>query len=1261
MKFLLKYKLFAAIVLGIFAVLYVLFLFVLPNVINLNNCKDDISKILEDNTKLSYDIKNIKIVTSPLLKAGVKIDGLAVSYPNGEKIISSDSAVVKVSLLPLIFKTLKVSDVTIDSPEINLVYLKDGNFDIVNYFTADSSSQNDVSVQNGTELPIKIASKLPVVTVNNYAINIKDEKTKHVLSAKGEKFVIDDSVINKHFSVYSKGSLYINDVKNVNYDIKFASFWPAMNSTSVDDKEVVAIPKIDFINEIVKYSPSADIVADLEAKEHKGHVDLYGNLDVETLSIKLNNKKLPDSFFRLNSTGHNTKIDSKLYLNTDETASLLADIEHSRSTKININFKTDKITFSSIKDFCMALLNSLNIENDLADFSTKGYINADFALNTDLKKFESSGFLKVVDGYISHKKVPVNITNIGADLDFSNNALNIKKASALVNSTKFAMKGKIDSKAVADISVESGDINIASIFNAFAPVDIKKAYILQSGILNLDVLIKGALSEVEPDINVVLEKLLLKDRLGTFSFANNSTETKIKTKTVSKGIHYNGNITLNGSVFSIHNPALKISAPVVKIDVNQSDIQIVPFTVTMNSSKADVSGSIKDYASKMKIDIKADASVKAQDIKNLLPKEYRSFIAAAGIIPVDVKIGGNDKNIELNSQAYSSSANYFAPVIVKGMLNKPGFMNVALSYADDNINLSDASLYMANKNTVRSDFEYNKKGATKITGISGVVESVSSSHPLLKLNFSIPQSVVLSNVAMPTSSLTLKGDVAIKGDVASPLLKGFVSVKDVNIPDLLTKVQDIDLELNEQILGAKIQNLDISGTSLNIDAEASTKLGSVFLIKSMKITSAMFDVDNIFKAMDKMAKTFPAPANTAKTSSVGTKSLVLPVKISNGSIDFQKLKMKQAGGDFVANSILGDFSIVNDLFKLSNLKATVYDGAISGNVDYNIATTAVRAKIKGKSINSNSIVTTFAALKDQIMGNMDFDADLKLKGSTYEQQMKSLNGNVTFDIKDGQMGSLGRLETFLKADNLLSQSFISTKVGSLVNTISPYNTGKFSYLNGSLKITNGVALLNPVKMSGPNMSLLITGNVNILSMISSLQISGLLSPAVSKALGPIADVSVSKIASYLPKFGTSISNILNNYNAAMNKAELDKIPALTPAQENCQAFRVVLNGNLNNPPSTIKRFQWLNTPEAIEDEQASLQNSIQQSLPKTKEELKNVVKETVKEDLKNVIEQNEKVQELKQNKAVQTFSSIYKFYKENSSSNSGQTTEGAEQ
>ena len=171
--------------------------------------------------------------------------------------------------------------------------------------------------------------------------------------------------------------------------------------------------------------------------------------------------------------------------------------------------------------------------------------------------------------------------------------------------------------------------------------------------------------------------------------------------------------------------------------------------------------------------------------------------------------------------------------------------------------------------------------------------------------------------------------------------------------------------------------------------------------------------------------------------------------------------------------------------------------------------------------------------------------------------------------------------------------------------------------------------------------------MNILSMVSNLDVMGNLAPDIVGALGEVGNLSVEKFASYIPKFGTKIASAINKYNEAANKNDLSKIPALSPKKDNVKAFKVVLNGNLNNPPSAVKLFKWLNSPEIIKNQEKKLTEEAGVKTEPTKEE----IKQQVKTDLRNAIEQTETVQKIKQNKTVKTIDSIYNFYKNNTNQN----------
>ena len=76
-----NWKTFGFSALGVAVVTYLSFLFVLPNAVDVNKFKPEIQNIAQEQANLSLDFENAKILTTPLLGAGLKMDNLVIKLP----------------------------------------------------------------------------------------------------------------------------------------------------------------------------------------------------------------------------------------------------------------------------------------------------------------------------------------------------------------------------------------------------------------------------------------------------------------------------------------------------------------------------------------------------------------------------------------------------------------------------------------------------------------------------------------------------------------------------------------------------------------------------------------------------------------------------------------------------------------------------------------------------------------------------------------------------------------------------------------------------------------------------------------------------------------------------------------------------------------------------------------------------------------------------------------------------------------------------
>ena len=110
------WKIFAFSVLGLALTLYLCFLFVLPNAIDINKFKPEIQKIAKEQANLSIDFENAKIITTPLFGAGIKMDNISVKLSDDSILFSADSFKTRVALPSLALLTVKVSCLEINNP-----------------------------------------------------------------------------------------------------------------------------------------------------------------------------------------------------------------------------------------------------------------------------------------------------------------------------------------------------------------------------------------------------------------------------------------------------------------------------------------------------------------------------------------------------------------------------------------------------------------------------------------------------------------------------------------------------------------------------------------------------------------------------------------------------------------------------------------------------------------------------------------------------------------------------------------------------------------------------------------------------------------------------------------------------------------------------------------------------------------------------------------------------------------------------------------
>lgn len=329
---------------------------------------------------------------------------------------------------------------------------------------------------------------------------------------------------------------------------------------------------------------------------------------------------------------------------------------------------------------------------------------------------------------------------------------------------------------------------------------------------------------------------------------------------------------------------------------------------------------------------------------------------------------------------------------------------------------------------------------------------------------------------------------------------------------------------------------------------------------------------------------------------------------------------RMVSGGIVAENLSSDFSynLLNGVFYLKNISGNAFSGLVSGNVAYNLMNGKIGIDFKGSGLDAISAIEGAAGIKNALSGILSFNINATLSGATDVEMIRNLKGKMSFEVKDGAFLSIGKLENLLAADNIVKNVVMKTALAAVSTIPVVKSSANFQYIKGSMTFNNGWAENLSIKTSGPSMAYYITGKYNMLNGTANLVILGRLGSDVVGALGPLGELSVDKLTSFIPKFGVLTSSIIKTMTSDPKNENISEIPQLSSGNSQYKDFKVIFNGGLDSDTS-VKSFKWLSNPDLSAIDAPSLKEQIQDSAEN--------IKQSIKTNLETAKEQNQKKQE----------------------------------
>ena len=1206
---------------------YLGFLFILPNVIDLNKYIPDIQKIVKEQANIDLLIESPKISTNMLLQAGIKTGKITAKLPDGSQILETEGVKLRISIPNLLFLRIKASCLDIKDLKINLDIENGEQFKIVRLIEDILNKKKNEPVSEPQPLPIdpaKIKIIVPNAKITNYNVIVNDLKTGHNLQLKGDKLVA--GYFNKKTAKLKTFATILSDnQEKVTANLNLDSVIPEPKPKDLEDDPAEKI-ELPFVNPVLMYrtyDAKSNISAKLKirtGKNNKGY-KIKGNLLVDNITMNFSGYQLPYSYIKAKFFGESAYVDTNLTIAKEQSINLFGKVSYGKDPKIDISLFTDKIYFNDIVILSKAVLNTLHIKNNLASINAQGYWVGRTKIKTDFKKIKSNGCIIARNGKITNGATKLVFDKIKANLIFEDDKLQIVNTQTYINGGILKAEGTIDTDSYSDIKIHSEKLPIPGLFSAFAPADLKRSIALTSGVISVDAFVHGKLKEAIARANIIMNNLTLRNK----SFTMNNEKLVVGVVTDLKTI--DGNITNKNLILTIPQTNSTIKNPELTIKLTEQNINIMPSGfIINNSSKIDFSGALNNYASKPDLSIFANGLLDAKGIRKFAGSTAEPFIAAQGNLPIKVKINGDDKKQSIILQLKSDSANYLTPVEVQAMRGKQSILQAKIDKKKDKLHIRQTGFYTG-INQFTDNLEENLQNCEKIAEVTGTIVRLNTDNPFINMiKLDVPNDINAKFTTFRNSRFKLKGDLLLFGKTSSPIMRGNFRIFDLTIPEILTAMNELNLNLSGKNIVLDIRRLLLNGSDVNITARTDIEPHPVFTISRLDLNSRLIDLDKLLKVPEALDKYMAKSQGNSEQSDI-------PFLLRTGQINIRELK----SGNITATNTTGRISMQHNNFFLNNLDTHTFDGSINGDIAVNLLSMLIDIKVLGANLNVEKALIDLANVKDALTGTMDFNSEIKISGKTTEEIMKNLDGAFVFSINEGQLGPFGKIENMIMAENIRESQFFQTALGGIINNLATIDTSHFDTMNGVITFGEGVAHINPITTIGNVMSLHIAGDFNLLKNTADMKVRAKLGSVIANLLGPLSQLNPVNLVQATPGLNVVMAKTFFLFCETLTPEESAALPNLdTPLDDKMATkFQIVLKGDVSKPLKLIKSFKWLALASEIEqaksfvstlpdpsivgdDQEATLENILKAQEEKAKEDAKltNKIKRffTIKKD-----------------------------------------------
>ena len=1090
------------------AALYYSALITIPTLVDLNKYKDNLSKEIEKQSGLKFSCENIQFVRSLTPYFKIHLYHTVILYPDDEIFIKLKDADIKVKIFPLFLKKIVIKDAKLFRPIINVTLYKNLTTSVGKFI---SINRNVVS--NDFKLD-KIATD---TICENYKLKIYDESINKTFLIEGDELTLKNFNPNEKVNLILKGTLSQNQNKYINYDINLKSF------IGKNEYKISLSP----FKQILDYGVKGNISGNLEIDKNNFY---KGKLNFTDFSLNIDGNILKNNSASFLFNGQNAEFNSELHTSKDDEAKVSGKIDYGKKKKIDLNVAAKNINIAKLQRIVNVLSLSLNIPNPYLDTKLSGIFNADFSVNSDLKKLKSQGNAQIKDAQIIHKDIPYSVNKVNANINFNNNKIVIEQANAYINSTPVSIEGTVNEDVLLDIKASAENLDLRTVASLFFKQD-KLPVILKNGKLSFVSDIKGKYNK---DLKIYSDVKLLTLNLTDKKTQIPLSADNINIKFLSDLKSYSGDIVCS-DLKTIFNKKT-ISSNNFKLSFDDKHIVIPDNIINIIASQMHINGNINNYNSNPSGKINFKGNLKSQNIADILSEYIKEPYKAVGAINTEASLNFLNDEYKISAKLNADRDNYLSYLVIKELLNKKSLLNVDAVINKKNINIKDISL--------KEDSNQIKNYYLKLFG-----QIQNDKEPEFNnFKIQIPDYISASMNFFGGEDISFNGDLTLNNSINNPNIIGNIKVKDYAIKKLNTSIKNADVSISSNNIRIIAPELDVNNSKFNAVLDVEPKLSDIITISNAQVNSLNLDLNTLFPMINNLRNPF---ADT-----------VLYVKKGSATINNFRLM------DIKARDISSDFTIKNNVLKAEGINASAYNGKISGDIAYDFNHASLDVNLIGKGIDIRNSLYDLCKLDDNLGGTTDFTSSITMKVGDLNTSLKSLSGKLSFDAVDGKMGTLGKFEYYMNAKNILYHGLMNATINRIIDAVKSENTAKFKTAKGTLLLQNGYIITDEIMTSGRNMSLLLKGKYNMLSNNINAEIYGRISDTIKSKLGSFADVSISDLINGQPSKKAVFVEIMP-YELFKDITLFDN-----PNNINTNAFKVNINGSITSP-SSINSFSWV--------------------------------------------------------------------------------------